>query len=207
MIALAAAVLLLVVGGVGLRSERIVAQAEVRLQRQAVNLRGERPSPEPDPDFGVDKPPRALLADALFVAQQRAQTLTPARRQALIVADQTVADVTARRPHSADAWVIRALLRSELAGEGDASAIDALARSYREAPFLYRAAEWRVGYGARQWARLDAGSQERLINEALIYGQISGMARLQMFAQIRDTEAYTPVLSAWHRLQLRRASP
>ncbi|BBD99706.1 hypothetical protein SAMIE_1032070 [Sphingobium amiense] len=196
---------LLIAGWLGLRSEMVIAQSVARLQRQAVSLRSERPSPEPDPDLPADKPPRALLADALFIAQQHATAPAPTRRPALIAADETVADVTARRPHSADAWVIRALLRSQLAGEGDASAIDALARSYREAPFLYRAAEWRVGYGARQWGRLDAGSQARLINEALIYGQINGSARLQMFAQIRDTDAYAPVLSAWHRLQLRRA--
>lgn len=203
-LALAAAVMLLLAGWIALRGEMVVAQSVARLQRQAVNLRSERPSPEPDPDLRPGKPPRALLADALFIAQQHVGASAPGRRQSLIAADEAVADVTARRPHSADAWVIRALLRSQLAGEGDASAIDALARSYLEAPFLYRAAEWRVGYGARQWGRLDAGSQTRLINEALIYGQISGAARLQMFAQIRDTDAYAPVLSAWHRLQLRR---
>lgn len=204
-LALASSAALFIAGWIGLRDELIVTHSAARLQRQAVSLRSDQPSRESDPDLRQDKPPRALLADALFIAQQHGKARNPAGRQAMIAADETVADLTARRPHSADAWVIRALLRSQLAGEADPSAIDALARSYREAPFLYRAAEWRVGYGARQWARLDPGSQSRLINEAIIYGQINGAARLSMFAQIRDTDAYTPVLSAWHRFQLRRA--
>ena len=77
---------LLIAGWLGLRSEMVIAQSVARLQRQAVSLRSERPSPEPDPDLPADKPPRALLADALFIAQQHATAPAPTRRPALIAA-------------------------------------------------------------------------------------------------------------------------
>ncbi|MET1755180.1 hypothetical protein ABVV53_06895 [Novosphingobium sp. RD2P27] len=197
-IAAACAAALMVAGGLAVQREAVIAASVERLERQAAALRAEVRPPRRTLRIDKDASPRTLLADALFLARQGGDARDPHRRAELLAADEAVGAVIARRPQWGEAWVVRSLVRTELGGANDPQATAALEKSYALAPFLRDAAEWRISRAFAAWSYLDPYARQRVINEAVIYAQLNGAARIRTFELARGTAAYVPLSVAWH---------
>lgn len=75
-----------------------------------------------------------------------------------------------------------------------------ISRSYREAPFLSGAGDWRIRYVLAAWSTLDAGTRRHAIAEAQWFASQSRSQRIHMgvlFAGTPAAEAYRTARSSW----------
>lgn len=197
-LAAAGAAALVAAGGLAVQREAVVTRSVERIESQAAALRANVRPPRRSLRLDMDAPPRALLADALFLARQGGDPSDPHRRAELLAAEAAAGAVIARRQQWGEAWVVRSLVRTELGGANDALALAALEKSYALAPFLRDAAEWRIAHAFAGWSRLDPYARRRAINEAVVYAHLNGASRIRAFELARGTAAYVPLSVAWH---------
>jgi hypothetical protein len=118
-------------------------------------------------------PARAALLRG--VMRVREASADPAHAPALLAeARRDIAQAQATRPVWGEAEVARAYVELLDHGADSPQAIDALAASYRAAPFLRDSAPWRIRFGVAVWPRLDAQTRERLVSETAWLAGASG---------------------------------
>lgn len=146
--------------------------------------------------------PRAQILEALSLARE-AHTMPAGAQRAhrLARADTLTRRAISIRPHWGEAWTVRGYVLAQQRPAGAPETLAALRRAYAEAPFLRHAAQWRIEYGLDQWARLDAETQRRLVDEAVVYGQLNGDAARWVFTTMRRSPAYWPMIRNWRKLR------
>jgi hypothetical protein len=115
---------------------------------------------------GQSCPARGLEAASAGKAAL-AEHATGARRVGLnLEAAQLTRAALRRNPLSAESWARLSMILSNAAdGALTPEALEALAASYRAAPFSRGAAAWRIEFCGRHWAELDANFRRRAADE------------------------------------------
>lgn len=147
----------------------------------------------PISDSAMPPTPQEQVYRAQSLARQAAMLDGPARAAALDRAGALVAAGLARRPRWGEAWVVKAFVEMMRNGPGAPPAIAALARSYAETPFLRESADWRIGYVADQWPRIDARTRTAAVREAIVLTRISRTSAAHVRVMLAGTPLYEAV--------------
>lgn len=182
-----------------LAQEAAVAHAETELDRTAKTLRASdrqvRPVIE---DLSLDSPPRALLANALLRARVAQRSQDPDDRRRLL--DAALAELQAMRgarPYWGEMWSTLAYVQAMRLGPDSPAARNAFDRSYMDAPYLSRAAAWRVGYGFQEWDVLTPTTRNRVLDEAVWLARSSTNALDTILPVARSSPAYEAFMVHW----------
>ena len=120
------------------------------------------------------------------------------RRILLDAAARLVATAHAGRPEWGEAEMLSAYIDTLAAGGRiGPSAVAALERSYRFAPYLREAGLWRAPAGFAAWGSLTAATRARVVNEAVWLGRISSPDRVALFSAARASTGYAPFAARW----------
>ncbi len=150
-------------------------------------------------------PARARVSDALSMARAAAtMPPSPQRLQLLDEALALVEEARVARPHWGEASIVRAFTLQQRNGEFSPATIDAIAESYRFAPYLKLSAVWRSGIVMANWDRMDGATRNRMMEEAIAISLADRKAQVEIFAHARQSPAYTPLMSRWYRAQVGR---
>lgn len=139
-----------------------------------------------DPPFAKagerELPARAALLLGLAQTRSAMMSVNPAERAARIDdAKLRVSQALDARPAWGEAWVVATYLSLLTEGPGSETTRRDYAESLRYAPYLYKAAAWRLRYGVSQWGRLPADTQRAMLNEAAWLSRLppSGALRVE----------------------------
>lgn len=186
--------------------EEMVETSDSRLFDQSRAI--DRDDAMGSPILSIDptEPARARVSDALFMARSAATMRpSPERDHILDKALFTVEEARAIRPHWGEAALVRAFILQQKSGINDQSVVDAIAESYRYAPFMKLSAVWRIGIVMTNWARADNDTRNRMIDEAVAISVADRKAQIAIFGFARNSPAYAPLMLGWYRAQLGRA--
>ena len=184
-----------------LHGEAIVASAEQRQLDSAQMAEADGVTDIAGAGIDLDAPPRALMADALYLAGGPSRSTSPDARRALARASAEIAAATARRPYWGDAWAARAYISAARFGETSAITRNAYERSYADGPYLRFAAPWRVRYAFDHWRGLDAGLRGRALDEAVWLVRVDPAVRDNVFALARQSPAYALLMRRWRAIR------
>ncbi len=109
----------------------------------------------------------------------------------------------AGRPHWGEAWVTASFVALLERGEGAPETLAALARSYREAPFLKESAAWRLRLAVDQWRALDPVTRLHAMDEGRWLAGVSP----QSYWLVYDIVIGTPAAAALDQDQAAAARP
>jgi len=200
--AAATTVALIVVAALGagvVRNEWLSAQSEAAVVR---TLGGPAPLPWETPASedvcaATACPPRALAASGVQLLLTAEKVADPARRRGLIaLAQDRLAGALAVRPSSGGWWAWVAYGRA-LDGDGTASTLQALEKSYAAAPFLLREGPWRVRYGAANWRRLSPALRAAVIDEEVWMRDVDPPGAAMAIVAFTDPSASAALRDAW----------
>jgi hypothetical protein len=151
------------------------------------------------------EPARARISDALFMARSTATMKpSPRRHRLLDKALSTVEEARAVRPHWGEAALVRAFILQQKSGSIDQTVVNAVAESYRYAPFMKLSAVWRIGIVMNNWSRVDDGTRNQMIDEAVALSIADRKAQIAIFGLARNSPAYAPLMLGWYRARLGR---
>lgn len=179
------------------RSEHQVMRARATVDRQVELMNRGRPIAYLRFDAGDSDNPRVRITHAAFLAFQGSGAEGAARRRLIGEARKQAYLAIAARPRWGEAHTTLAYIETLAAPERTEAALASLSASYRDAPFLKGAAEWRVALALRGWHRLDEATQGRAINEAVWIARQEAPARQRLFDLAGKTDAYSRLLIAW----------
>jgi hypothetical protein len=182
-----------------LAREGEVASAEARLDSApATNASGRVTPLIAIPWHEGGYPARARVADALALARQAQASPDPSARHEMTErAAVEIEAALARRPEWGEGWTVAAFIDELRYGDNNPTAIAALARSYRGAPYLRDAAGWRVRFGLTAWSSLDAATQAKVIDEAVWLVRIDSTTAGPVFDLARQSPAYPQLMLRW----------
>ncbi len=182
-----------------LSREGEVATAEARLDEAPQTDASGRVTPRIAIPWHEDGyPARARVADALALARQaQASPDAAARHEMIERAAVEIQAALSRRPEWGEGWTVAAFIDELRYGDHNPSAIAALARSYRGAPYLRDAASWRVRFGLGAWDALDAATQAKVIDEAVWLVRIDSTTAGPVFDLARQSPAYPQLMLRW----------
>lgn len=156
------------------------------------------------PTLDLSLPARALLPAAMLRARIAVSARQgPAQRAQLDQALVAIDAALVRRPRWGEAHVARAFILSHLDGPGSPRALAAFSRGYLDAPYLRQAARWRLGFGLSQWSALTPAVQQRWVNEAIWHVRLEPDDLSPLFAAVRGTGAYLPLMLGWRDVRSR----
>ena len=155
----------------------------------------------------ADLPPRASLMLAEILARDAyAQDSRAKRDERLAMARNKLAEAMAARPDWGDAEIARSFIAFVQYGIGAPATRAALARSYDHLRFSRRSGVWRVRLGIQEWAALDGGMRQRVIEEAVWLGNLSVQQDALMRSIVMEAPEAMPVyFETRRRYALRRA--
>ncbi len=178
--------------------EQAVMHADADLIDQGLTLQAHRPPPPPGLPLNRGSRPAALLSDGLLRARAaRIMAAGPQRARLLEEAAAELAVVCRSRRYWGEAWTAAAFVEALRFGEGSASALAAYIRSYADAPYLRRAAGWRIEFGLRQWSRLDSTTRHHVLDEAVWLSRSNAETLDAILAIVRGTPAYPGFMMRW----------
>jgi hypothetical protein len=177
--------------------ENGVAFSEQRLEDQSRLLDAGQFDGSPVTTDSADPlyPPRARVADALYIARQARLSQSPSERKAGLdhaLHALQIAEAEADRPYWGEAKTVAGFIHALRDGEDAAVTRRTVAESYADAPYLRYAAAWRVQYGLRHWEAFGPITKRQIVDEAVWLTRLDSQSRDQIFAMARDSAAYKP---------------
>lgn len=190
--------------GVAILREREVADAVSALKARSHLQGADIPPP---PFIPADSPPRArlALANAMMLGVRPAARPAEDDRRMLLLAEREALRAAQARAHWPQAWAVVAAARQRLHGPEAEETLAALERSYADGAYLREGSLWRVTAALELWDRLSPAARKRMIDEAVWITRTNRAMRDRIFAQMRPTPAYGPLLLRWREFRLRDA--
>lgn len=162
------------------------------------------------PQHAPSLPPqsaRAILADILLRARaaQFMRDDDPRRVLLLGQAQAQLDRIEGAHPYWGEYWAVRAFVMAMLKGDRSSDTVGAFNRSYRETPYIYQSADWRVDYALRNWGSLSPDIRPHAIREMVWLARREFTDRDRLIPQIRETDAYRLFMIEWLAVRSRDA--
>ncbi len=146
---------------------------------------------------------RGALANAMILAQTaQFQPDIRIKARTTALARDDIEHALAARPTWGEAWMVKSYIAAVEAGSASPEALDALTRSYEQAPFLRHAADWRVAFSFQYWNALSPATRRHAVDEAVWAGALDGALRVRFFQLARGSQAYPVLASRWRQMRL-----
>jgi hypothetical protein len=187
-----------------LSKELVVVKLESRMERQTGLLNRRETdvvaSIYATPSYAVA---RGALANAVTLAQAaQFQPDTNAKARNIALARDDIDLALTVRPAWGEAWMTKSYIAAIDKGPDSTEALEALTRSYEQAPFLRHAADWRVTLSFDQWKALSPAARTHAVDEAVWAGALDGALRVRFFQLARNSAAYPALANRWRQMRI-----